>query len=427
MREITLIIIMFLLIYSPKVAGTLDTLSIASFLVFIASLVTGNVGRMNETVKKGYLKWIFFLVLMLIYCIFLYAVKDIRDMYQILRFGRSIVNLLGIYGLVSFYYRFYGTRFVQKILYHLWICIMLHAFLILLMFLFPSLNSFVIDQLIQIDESNRSYETRIEAIRIGGLTSSFDATSGVQSLGLLLIPYIYTYMAKTGKIIVIFSIPLSLFAIAMSGVTGFVMLSTVGLFILFTSIKKGKAKIFRYIPVALFSIGIVFVVFNTYILSDSEVYRDNSLGRTLYMITQDESYYSEYKYSATAFSTIDRISGSMYFLPDNEIDLFFGRGGSGRSNDYKIKADPGLILNIHNLGLIFTILLYGYVLYILLASYRLMKREYYLGLCLISIFSVLLVIDLKVQYLLSRQSFSIMMIGITCLMFYTQEQKTLKQ
>lgn len=424
MRGKLLIFTMFLLIYSPKIAGTLDTLSMVSIIVFVLSLLTGTVTKIAQVILRSYIKWIWFLIVMLVYSLILYSVNSLSDTYQILRFGRCIVNLLGILGLVSFYYQAYSTKFVQKLIYHLWLCIMAHAVLMLIMFFSPSVNSFVVNQLIQLDVMARGYDVRIEARRIGGLTSSFDATSGVQSLGILFLPFIYQITKSRYRYVIItISVLFSLFAIFISGLTGFVVLTVVGLPVLLFHFFRNGSKLIKYVPAFSAIIVLILLIFNFIILQDEDMFKNNSIGRTLYMVTQNADYYSEAKYSSTAGSTIERITRTMYFLPDRESELLFGRGGSGRSSDYRVRADPGIILNIHNLGIIFVIFLYSYIVVTSFSSYRLMRSDYYLGLCLLSIFLVLLIIDLKVQYLLARQSFSIMLIALACLWYSSRKLK----
>src|SRR5690606_8099486 len=104
---------------------------------------------------------VFFAVLMLGYAVILFAVYGLKDTFQILRFGRIIINILGIFGLVRIYYSYYREDLGRVLLFHLWLCIISHAFIIMLMFLVPPVNNFVLTQLVQLDEGNRSFEARI--------------------------------------------------------------------------------------------------------------------------------------------------------------------------------------------------------------------------------------------------------------------------
>ena len=403
---------MFLLIYAPKIGGKIDSLSIVAILLFSLALNKKTIISLPKRITKPTILYLLFGSFMFIYSINLFVIYNLSDIYQILRFGRIIVNVLGVFGLVVFYYGYYKDLYGKMLLYHLWLCIIAHAFLMLLMFVLPSVNHFVITQLVQIDEANRSFDTRILGQRIGGLTGSFDATSGIQALGLLLLPFVFKNFATTKKrsILLYLTIPITLFSIGISGVTGFVVIFVVGGLVIIPRLMKIK-DLLKYLMITLAIVGTVGVVLNYLSSNHPELVKDTSLGRTIYMITQDKDNYSKSKRLTTANGTIEKIFSDMYFLPDNEMYFLFGRGGSARSKDYVIKADPGIILNFHNLGVFFVLVLYPFCITVIIKSIKLNKQNLYLGISISAILLTILIIDSKVMYLLARNSLSIMLIA----------------
>ena len=403
---------MFLLIYAPKIGGRIDSLSIVAVLLFTLAINKKIIVSLPKSITKPTILYLLFGSIMLVYAVILFVIYNLSDIYQILRFGRIIVNVLGVFGLVVFYYGYYKDLYGKMLLYHLWLCIIAHAFLMLLMFVLPSVNHFVITQLVQIDEANRSFDTRILGQRIGGLTGSFDATSGIQALGLLLLPFVFKNFATTKKrsILLYLTIPITLFSIGISGVTGFVVIFVVGGLVIIPRLMKIK-DLLKYLMITLAIVGTVGVVLNYLSSNHPELVKDTSLGRTIYMITQDKENYSKSKRLTTANGTIEKIFSEMYFLPDNDMYFLFGRGGSARSKDYVIKADPGIILNFHNLGVFFVLVLYPFCITVIIKSIKLNKQNLYLGISISAILLTILIIDSKVMYLLARNSLSIMLIA----------------
>lgn len=406
-------VLMFLLIYSPKIGGKIDSLSAFCFLTLLWSLLRSNYKpKIPEYLSRPVSIFMLFACVMLIYSLFLLAIYGLSDTYQIMRFSRIILNILGILGLTSLYYLYYKEDLGRVLLYHLWLCIVSHAVLMLLMFFIPAVNEFVLTQLVQMDESNRAFDSRMAGNRIGGLTGSWDATSGIQSLGILMLPFVLNYVESGIKRnLVYLSIPVSLMAIFLSGVTGLVNISLIGfLFFVFhfSEIKK-------YIPHFIITVAIILLlggaVFTYLVNNNKDLIVETSIGRTVFMITQNDEFSTHSKRGNTASETIKQIGTEMYFLPTDDRSLFFGMGGSGRSNDYRIKADPGPTLNLHNLGIFFVLILYSYCFGMIIKSFKSSKINLYMGMAITAVLCTIIFIDAKVSYLLARQSLSIMLVA----------------
>lgn len=424
MEKKALPILMFLLIYAPKVGGSLDSMSLFCFLIFLWSVFRRKKFNIPNYIAAPTLKYLFFGAIMLAYALLLFALYGLRDTYQIFRFGRIIINILGILGLVRIYYMYYQENLGRVLLYHLWLCIISHAIIMVLMFLSPAVNSFVLTQLVQLDETNRSFESRMEGNRIGGLTGSWDAASGIQSLGILMLPFILVYAGNSQfkRKLIYLSIPLSLCSIFLSGVTGLVNIAVVGVVFLIFHFRELKKYIFRFAGVMVFIAFIGGIAYNYMMNYHKDLIVETSIGRTLFMITQNEELSENSRRGSTAAETIDKIGSEMYFLPEDDQTFLFGRGGSGRV-DYKIKADTGPTLNLHNLGIFFVIILYSYCALIAVKALRSSRTDLYMGMGISAVILTILIIDVKVAYLLARQSLSIMLIAYFSL-FWQQRKKT---
>ncbi|TYR36885.1 hypothetical protein FXV77_06820 [Sphingobacterium phlebotomi] len=406
---------MFLLIYSPKIGGSIDSMSIFCSLTFVMSFLVDQRTTIFKNIGRPTLMYILFGAVMVGYVLILKAFYGLTDNYQVLRFGRVIINVLGIFGLVRLYiFYFRGENYGERLIFHLWCCVIAHSVLMLLMFLIPAVNNFVLTQLVQLDENNRTFETRLLGQRIGGLTSTWDAASGIQSLGILLLPFILHYKrhSKKARILIYLSIPISFIAIFVSGVTGLVNIVVVSVLLLLFNFRYLQKYIGRAIKlVVVFLLLAIPIVTFLRANADADWVRNSSIGRTLFMITQDETMYQRSNRSVTADETLERISNNMYFIPDEDIVFLFGKGGSGRSEDYRIKADPGPTLNLHNLGIFFVLLVYGYCFSMLLKAIRVTRSVRLLGMATTAILLTIMIIDAKVMYLLARQSLSIMLIA----------------
>jgi len=362
---------------------------------------------------------------MLGYAVILFAVYGLKDTFQILRFGRIIINILGIFGLVRIYYSYYREDLGRVLLFHLWLCIISHAFIIMLMFLVPPVNNFVLTQLVQLDEGNRSFEARILGNRIGGLTGSWDAASGIQSLGILMLPFVFTYVGnnKGKRRLIYLTIPLSLGSIFLSGVTGLVNIGIIGVVFLVFHFRELKKYVLRFVGVITFVILIGGVAYDYMMNHHPDLIVETSIGRTLFMVTQNKELSTSSKRGSTAAETIDKIGSEMYFLPKDDQTLLFGRGGSGRV-DYLIKADTGPTLNLHNLGIFFVAILYLYCAFIAFKALKSSRKDLYMGMGISAVILTVLIIDAKVAYLLARQSLSIMLIAYFSLFWLYEQRKS---
>ena len=96
-------VFMFLLIYAPKIAGKIDLISLVCLFIFAFALRRGMIKNLQKSIVRPTINYLIFGAIMLVYVTFLVGLNGLNDLYQILRFGRIIVNILGLFGLVAIY------------------------------------------------------------------------------------------------------------------------------------------------------------------------------------------------------------------------------------------------------------------------------------------------------------------------------------
>jgi hypothetical protein len=325
-----------------------------------------------------------------------------------LRFGRIIVNFLGVAALVSIYYRWFGPTAGQVIMRHLFHCLVIHAMIMLGMFVSPLFRDLIVNQVVQADPSSRTYLAKATGYRIAGLTDSWDALSGLQSLGLLMLPILLTRQSGLTYGYAIAATPILLFSVAISGRTGFITLSLLlPLAIRYTNFRQVHRATVVCVTVAIAGAVVIMGPLRNDCI---QILEDTSLGRTLAMFGLE--------YSATG-DQHDRITETFrgiltqhYFLPETWRTLLVGTGGSGRESWDYVAADNGLVLNLHNLGIGCFAIIYGLIVWMLIGGMRVGRNSPQVaGVCALAVALVIL-IDIKVMYVFSRNGFSVMLLPV---------------
>ncbi|MCA9148216.1 MAG: hypothetical protein KDA92_02890 [Planctomycetales bacterium] len=402
---------MFLLIFGPKSNGWLDVVSLTSSFLLVIHFFFYNGTHIPVTAKhRMSLVLAAFAVLLAYASGHLLANPDASN-YQVLRFGRVIVNFAGIGCLISMYFRRYGEQASRVILQHLFGCLVAHAVVMLTMYYSHSFRDLIVNQVVQADPDSRTYLAKLTGYRIAGLTDSWDALSGLQCLGLLMIPLLLTNNVGISYTLAICSAPLLIFSVAISGRTGFVTAAV--LFPLALGFSEFR-RLYRAAIVAS-AIGIVGLLAVTGPLRTSVLaaLEESSLGRTFAMFGWNASV--KESPGGQMSETFWSILHEHYFLPETWSVFVWGSGGSGRDTWDYIAADNGLVLNLHNLGIGGFLLIYSLVAACWLSGWRLRCHDRALaGVCVIAV-SLMLLIDFKVMYMFSRNGFSVMMIPVlTC-------------
>lgn len=409
MRAGTILLLpMFLLIFGPKSSGWVDVVSLTSLGLVVVHLLTLNTGHIPERAfHRMFAVFVVFLGLFLFATLHFLSKTD-ADSYQVLRFGRVTLNFLGVASLVSFYYRAFGDRAGQTLVRHLFHCLVMHAFVMTCMFYSDSFRHLIVNQVVQADPDSRTYVAKATGYRIAGLTDSWDALSGLQSLGLLMLPILLTRQHGWSYFYVVFSIPLLLFSVAISGRTGFVTLACLlPVALAFTDLRR----VHRTTGVGLVVVGLgALLVLGPLRNSCLRAIEDSSLGRTVAMFGLD--YTRETHRRESMSETFAGIVEDHYFLPDSWQVLLWGSGGSGRDSWDYVPADNGPVLNLHNLGLFAFTTIYGLIAWTICSSVSGSRRlPIQSGVTMLAI-ALIALIDFKVMYVFSRNGFSVMLIPL---------------
>jgi hypothetical protein len=403
-----LLVSMFLLIFGPKTSGWIDVVSITSIVLVAVHFLRLNTAHFpRAALHRATVLGCGFLLLLAVAGLH-YWLQTSPSAYQVLRFGRVVVNLLGVTALVSMYVRWYGADASHVLLRHLLHCLVLHGLIMAGMFFSPGFRDLIVNHIVQADPDSRTYLAKATGYRIAGLTDSWDALSGLQSLGLLVLPVLLTHRPGLSLAYAAIAAPILLFSIAISGRTGFVTLLILAPLAL-------RYTDFRQLHRTTLLGGAVAVVATLMVMGPGQQLRqqlleDTSLGRTLAMFGLE--YSIEGRPGERFSDTLAGIVSEHYFLPADWSTLVWGTGGSGRDPWDYVPADNGLVLNLHNLGAGCFLLIYGSIAWMIVSGLRATcVQPQVAGVCLLAVVLVLL-IDIKVMYAFSRNGFSAMMIPV---------------
>jgi hypothetical protein len=400
-----LLIPMFLLIFGPKSSGWIDVVSITSLLLIVAHFLCLNTRHIPSGAKHRIAALLAAFLALFVFAIVHYRVHVNPSAYQVLRLGRVMVNLLGVSALISFYYRWLGSSASRDILRHLFHCLVIHALIMAGMFYSPTFRDLVVNQIVQADPDSRSYLAKATGYRIAGLTDSWDALSGLQSLGLLMLPILLTRPCGLSYLYAGVATPFLLFSIAISGRTGFVTLAV----LLPVALRYADLRKMHRATLLIASVTGVAIVLLLGPMRDAFVraVQDSALNRATAMFGLDYAYDARH---GRFKETFDAILHEQYFMPETWRTLLFGTGGSGRDSWDYVPADNGLVLNLHNLGVGGFGVIYGSMIWMLITGWRVGRfKPDVAGVCMLAVMLIVL-IDLKVMYALSRNGFTVMLL-----------------
>ncbi len=399
---------MFLLIYGPKTSGWLDVVSITSVVLVAVHFSILNTTHIPVAARNRMLTLLAAFGLLLGYATGHHLCQLDPNSYQVLRFGRVIVNFLGVAALVSLYYRWLGDAASSLILRHLLHCLVIHAAIMLCMFQSDGFRDLIVNHVVQADPDSRTYLAKATGYRIAGLTDSWDALSGLQSLGLLMLPVLLTRQVRFSYVYAILATPLLLFSVAISGRTGFVTSAILmPVAVAFTNLRKLHRTTLVAVAVSMLVTGLLLGPLRNACL---EALEDSSLGRTIAMFGLD---YRTADHGGEHFSdTLAGILQEHYFLPETWGTLLLGTGGSGRESWDYVPADNGLVLNLHSLGLGGFLVIYGTMAWLTWSGLRVRRYDLQVaGVCVLAL-GLILLIDIKVMYVFSRNGFTVMLLPV---------------
>ena len=229
---------LFALMFAPKCSGSLDLIAVCGCLLMAMAVRSGAIQAIPTYARDRAGRFLALILVLIAWAAFSAGMAGFNEAYQPLRFAKCLFHFGGCYALMGFYCRVYGDRATTRVIEHFWLALVAHGAVMLLMFQFPAVNQFYLEHILDADCGDSQFGERISENRIGGLTSSWDAVSGFQSLGLLLLPVLYALPnMRIPKPLLIAAVPLLLFSMAISGTTGIV---TLVLFMVVTVFSFGR-------------------------------------------------------------------------------------------------------------------------------------------------------------------------------------------
>jgi hypothetical protein len=201
-------IILFFLLFGPKLFGTIFD------LITVASIITIIIGANLRINTYSATVTIFFLIAFT-QCIYIISgIVAGGDIQHLLRAVRIMINSLGIYILVLLYIRYYNGFAKDVFVYHIFICFIIHSVIMIFQYnskIFLELSYFITNPygIVNVDISISSGK------RILGLTYGLASTSVLQLYGIFAYLYICDSRSKislwthVGALLILLSIILS--------------------------------------------------------------------------------------------------------------------------------------------------------------------------------------------------------------------------
>lgn len=392
----------FLIIFGPKLNNGIDAIPVACLIAVAAAICQPRGHQIPYSLWKSGSIALGVMTLLGAHAALHFLNTPDADPYQTLRFGRIVVNLLGVIALLSMYIRKHGARAKRIVGKDVLDCLVIHAGIMFLMLISPQFRN-AINSFVALGDDLGTQLSKSDGSRISGLALSWDALSGLQSLGLLMLPSMITREGLSSLYTAI-AAPLLVFAVCISGRTGIVTAGVLLPVALYFSDYKRLHRGVVISCVLLFSIiALALGPFYDHLVRATQ---DTAIARVVVMFDPSKGNDREANDFAMTFEVICR----HYFLPERYDVMLWGTGRSGRDMTYYVAADNGIVLNLHNLGLAAWLLMYGLATYFAWQGWKLRMLEpaaaAYCVLCVL----LILIIDAKISFLYARNGFSIMMI-----------------
>jgi hypothetical protein len=320
----------FLLLYGPKLFGTIDLISITAALLVARALLAG---RFRLPVRLLYPLGI--LCLLLLYSLGVALLSSYHDFYYPLRSARALLNVLGVFCLTQAYRERYKERYIRCLLGHVFVCTAIHGAIMLLQYLDRNVNERI--------AAMCGYEA--DGLRVSGLTVSFGVLSLTQGVGLILSPLVARNLPSLKWLTVVLLSMINGLSLLLAGRAGFYM--TVPIWLTVAGVSSTSLVPTRR-TIGLIALAVpVFALIAVFLLQPvlGSYSRDTLVHLFEPVRSVEES-------GEMRVRTLDAVA-EMYFLPDDPLVLLFGSSISGRGGVY-VPSDVGFVLTIFGIGLVGT-------------------------------------------------------------------------
>jgi len=404
-------IYLFLMIYAPKIAGLYDVVGVVSAVIIVHAFFKTAVEPVD--VKRLRLKSFALFGFLLLYSAFLTIANQNPGHWQVIRFIRIIVHFMGGYALMRLYYVKYYDRMGEKVLVHLFWAIATHAVIMLLMFISPAINSFIMNTL------KVTLTREMAGVRVRGLTASLDALSGLQGFGVIIFPFVIRYLRGFKAILGSVAVVLIACSVLISGRTGIVLVMLLfPITFLFTM---------RYILGTIVKIGVAsvfFVILISLVVPRLDVWYKivPTIERTKQLISSSE------EGGGLKSGVIQKLMNDYKTgWPSNPALFLFGNSTSGRTDWYFVPHDPGYILDVYGVGMFGSLLILSFYFMCIRCAVRCIRSGFPVGMAALLFAVQTLLIHGKVHYLLARNSFTVSVVFLVLTVYLHTIQSDLSE
>lgn len=353
-------VLLFIFLFGPvlnKYGSWADIIFVFSILI---SLLNFNQIPLNKI-------YIPFLTLILLFSflsvrILLYEFLNFSQWLTIaLKPFRIIITLFAGYFLAKRIKQQFNERDFVHIIFSVFICISLHAIIMISQFLNIEFKDFIYSY-----TTNGEFRSSFEYdFRMGGLSGSSGGSvlSVIQSIGIIILPFLFKLTKKyLFNILLLILALLILFSIIVCGRSGILCI------ILFLPISiyfvVGGAKTLRYLLVTSFVFFFIFIILENYVLDSDDKEFFYAFNRTF------ETFINFKETGQLEDNTTNVLIGHILF-PDFST-LLFGDNDALVNTQFerKLDSDIGYIRNIFSFGIIGYILYYFPLLNLLFLSFK---------------------------------------------------------
>ena len=388
-----LFIITFFLIFGWKINFILDISAIAATVLAVQYFY---IHKPFDFLKKN--PPTLALSLLVLYSTIIVLFTGITDLTPILRAGRALIMLIACFALFNLYKKQYKQP-IQKICFHIYSSLIIHAVIMISMYSSESLRLFIYSITHAADYANPN-SPFLEGFRICGLTYGLSQTSLLQIFGLILTPFLLSSTKEIlNKIFIFISFPLILISSILGGSSGlfmYILLLPLYIILRLSITKFSKKNTFFFlktISICLITFAIIFTLSYKYLpqkFIKSNLYHCQEIIRTFKLKSQ----------------ALDLLI-PMYFLPNDVNTALFGKGNYGRTDTFYILSDVGWIRSIYAIGFIgLAFMVYPFIW----GVHSSFKQRNYLGeiaIAAIIIFISSMLLNCKELALLTRNQWTI--------------------
>ncbi len=387
LQSLVVFVLLFFFIFSPRLdLGLVLHLGYISVVVLAISIVIFVRRFALSFFRSLFFVFLFFFGLA-VYHLMLASIYENNPIYFVSICASAIVNIS--FGWLLSYYLLARGRSVHGLMdYFIMLCafvIFLNSFVILVEYLFPSIKHYLESILLNSQTANINYATH--PFRLRGLSAAGGAAlSVINAFGIILFLFLVKNKNVNGSIALLCSLVI-VFANIFTGRTG-LMFSLLFIAVLASILAvrsaryffSGSIKIMPFYTICILFVGVIYAAQFEF---SSPVFR------------WAFEWFDGLRHGKLDTSSSDHLM-SMMFLPDNPLHLLFGIGFFEGVGQLYPRTDSGYLKTILSVGLLMSVVLYSFILFLFLQLGKVSKKYLWL---VIPILGFVLIVEVKEPFL----------------------------